>query len=75
MKLTALISVILLTTIGLVTNLPADLPQTASNSRLRQAFGAQQWGRTIQAVNQMNGGTQSQPNSKLTLYKALLSHR
>jgi hypothetical protein len=73
MKLTALISVTLLTTIGLVSN-PSGLPQTASNSQLKQAFGAQKWRQTIQAVNQMNN-TESQPNSKLTLYKALFSHR
>lgn len=74
MKVTALISLILVTTIGLVSHAPG-LPQTASNSQLKQAFGAQNWGRTIQAVNQMNKGAKSKPNSKLTLYRALLSNK
>ncbi len=74
MKAIALIIVILLTTIELVSN-PPSLPQTASNSQLKQAFGAQQWRRTIQAVNHMNGGTEHQPNSTLILYKTLVSHK
>jgi hypothetical protein len=74
MKLVVLISVILLTTIGLVSN-PPGLPQTASNSRLQEAFGTQKWGRTIQAVKRINGGVEPQSSSKLMLYKALSSHR
>lgn len=74
MKSIVLISVILLTTIELVAN-PSGLPQATSNSQLNQAFGAQQWQRTIQAVNQINGSTEPQPNSKLMLYKALRVHK
>ncbi|HEY9633500.1 MAG TPA: hypothetical protein V6D14_08850 [Coleofasciculaceae cyanobacterium] len=74
MRLTTLISVILLTTIGLVSN-PLGSPQTASNSQLKQAFSAQNWRRTIQAVNQINRVAEVQPNLNLIVYKALLSHR
>jgi uncharacterized protein YdeI (BOF family) len=76
MKLTALITVILLSTIGLASNHPG-FPQTAANSQLKQAFGTQNWRRTIQAVNQMNRDSRAkfQSNSKLTLYQALRSHR
>ncbi len=42
MKAIALIIVSLITTIELVSN-PPSLPQAASNSQLKQAFGAQQW--------------------------------
>jgi hypothetical protein len=61
MKLTALMSVILLTTIGLIVNSP-DSPQTPSHSQVRQAFGTQNWGRTIQDVNRMNGNVEVDSN-------------
>ncbi len=70
MKLTALISVILITTIGLASELPS-LSKTSSNHQLKQAFGAQKWGRTIKAVNQMKKGTDPKYNSNVTLYQAV----
>ena len=70
MKLTALISVILITSIGLASELPS-LSKTSSNSQLKQAFGAQKWGRTIKVVNQMKKGTDPKYNSNLTLYQAV----
>jgi hypothetical protein len=74
MQVTALVSVILLTTIGLVSN-SSGLPQTASSSQIKQAFGVQKWSRTIQAVNQINRAANTNPNSELTLYQSLLSHK
>jgi len=76
MRLTTLISVILLTTLGLVPNLTGS-PQAASNAHIKQAFGAQNWRLTIQAVNQINTSTapRSNSNSRLTLYQALLSRQ
>ncbi len=74
MQVTALVSAILLTTMALVSN-SSGLPQTASSSQLKQAFGVQKWSRTIQAVNQINRATYTNSNSELTLYQSILLHK
>ncbi len=73
MQVTALVSAILLTTMALVSN-SLGLPQTASSSHLKQAFGVQKWSRTIQAVNQINR-VNNNSNSELTLYQSILFHK
>ena len=74
MKLTVLATLSLLMIIGVVSELPR-LQQTPLEPQLKQAFGTQNWGQTIKAVNQMQSGTPPKSNSQLTLYRSLLSSK